>query len=374
MAYTYFNKGRGINISMDNCRDLLVRNMNLLFGTTGLLYGKVLFFLLFLGLSRQLNADTLRIGMDFNYPPFSFINEDGFPDGHDVDIIKEISAFTGHKAIFVPGQWEIILEKLKNGEVDVISGIVYSEERDRDYDFTIPIQTVYYSIFANSKVKIHSADDLQGRRGVSLRGDIVNDKFLRPMGLLKDISYVNSLPEALMLVDAGEYDYTLAPYPLGMMVMDEKAVKHVKVAGPPILPSVYCIAVKEGDHELLTMLNHAVSQIRNDGTLDKIDSKWILYKRQDERYKHLLYIVLIILFVLFVVSVMVVVWYYSLRKQVRKETHQIDLVKKNYRNIFNSANDGMIIFDFKGRIVAANPSARNMYAYSEEEMIGLIGR
>ncbi len=194
------------------------------------------------------------------------------------------------------------------------------------------------------------------------------------MGLLKDISYVNSLPEALMLVDAGEYDYTLAPYPLGMMVMDEKAVKHVKVAGPPILPSVYCIAVKEGDHELLTMLNHAVSQIRNDGTLDKIDSKWILYKRQDERYKHLLYIVLIILFVLFVVSVMVVVWYYSLRKQVRKETHQIDLVKKNYRNIFNSANDGMIIFDFKGRIVAANPSARNMYAYSEEEMIGLIGR
>jgi len=42
-----------------------------------------------------------------------------------------------------------------------------------------------------------------------------------------------------------------------------------------------------------------------------------------------------------------------------------------YRKIFNSAMDGLLIFDRKGRIVEANPQACRMYGYTHDEMITL---
>lgn len=42
-----------------------------------------------------------------------------------------------------------------------------------------------------------------------------------------------------------------------------------------------------------------------------------------------------------------------------------------YRKIFNSAMDGLLIFDRKGRIVEANPQACRMYGYSHDEIITL---
>ncbi|MBN1548919.1 MAG: sigma 54-interacting transcriptional regulator [Syntrophaceae bacterium] len=42
-----------------------------------------------------------------------------------------------------------------------------------------------------------------------------------------------------------------------------------------------------------------------------------------------------------------------------------------YQKIFNSAMDGLLIFDRKGRIVEANPQACRMYGYTREEMTSL---
>jgi formate hydrogenlyase transcriptional activator len=45
--------------------------------------------------------------------------------------------------------------------------------------------------------------------------------------------------------------------------------------------------------------------------------------------------------------------------------------ESQYRKIFDSAMDGLLIFDRKGRIVEANPQACRMYGYTHEEMIAL---
>jgi len=42
-----------------------------------------------------------------------------------------------------------------------------------------------------------------------------------------------------------------------------------------------------------------------------------------------------------------------------------------YRSVFESATDAILIIDMEGRIAAANPLALEMYGYSEEELIGL---
>lgn len=45
--------------------------------------------------------------------------------------------------------------------------------------------------------------------------------------------------------------------------------------------------------------------------------------------------------------------------------------EEQYRSIFESVTDAVLVFDLDGRIVEANPSACRMYGYSEQELIGL---
>jgi PAS domain S-box-containing protein len=44
-----------------------------------------------------------------------------------------------------------------------------------------------------------------------------------------------------------------------------------------------------------------------------------------------------------------------------------------YRSIFESTSDAILIFDLEGRIVEANPAACKLYGYSRRELVGLSG-
>jgi len=59
------------------------------------------------------------------------------------------------------------------------------------------------------------------------------------------------------------------------------------------------------------------------------------------------------------------------RKQALEALRQSE---KQYRQIFESVSDALIIYDAKGTIVEANPAACQMYGYTYEEMIGLTGK
>ena len=48
--------------------------------------------------------------------------------------------------------------------------------------------------------------------------------------------------------------------------------------------------------------------------------------------------------------------------------------EEQYRSIFESTSDALLIFDLDGTIVEANPAACSMYGYLYEELIGLSGK
>lgn len=58
------------------------------------------------------------------------------------------------------------------------------------------------------------------------------------------------------------------------------------------------------------------------------------------------------------------------RKRREEELREIG---EQYRSIFESVSDGLIIFDRDGRIAEANPAACAMHGYTRDEMVGLSG-
>ncbi|MCK4450594.1 MAG: PAS domain S-box protein, partial [Anaerolineae bacterium] len=59
------------------------------------------------------------------------------------------------------------------------------------------------------------------------------------------------------------------------------------------------------------------------------------------------------------------------RKRAEEELREREA---QYRGIFESTSDALLIFDFDGTIVEANPAACQMYGYPYEELIGLPGK
>jgi two-component system sensor histidine kinase EvgS len=320
------------------------------------------------------SSHEIIVGGDFDYPPYSFIDENGSPAGHDIEIMREIAKVHDLTISFELDHWDTILNKLLDGEIDVVAGIVYSEKRDELFDFSIPIQSVHYTIFANPKAGIRNADDLPGKRAVALQGDIANESFLKPLGLYENVFFAKSLPEAMGYIEKGKYDYVLAPYPLGNRILQENDYRNIVVSGAPILPSVYCLAVKNGNSGLLKQLNSGILELKKSGKLTNIQEKWIKYTSEEDRYKKILNTGIIIFLALLIVLVIVGLWLFLLRRQVRLQTKRIRQEEENYQNIFFSANDAMLILNRNGIIEDINPIATELYGYTKQEMLGLDAR
>ena len=60
-------------------------------------------------LSSAASAKTYVNGIDANYPPFSFVGEDGNPTGFDIEAMNWIAAKMGFEVKHQPMDWDGII-------------------------------------------------------------------------------------------------------------------------------------------------------------------------------------------------------------------------------------------------------------------------
>jgi len=320
------------------------------------------------------HSQTYVVGGDFDYPPFSYIDESGYAQGFDIDVLKAISDETGLDFKFQLSPWDSAFNYLQTGKTDILAGVIFSEERERLVDFSFPIHTEYYSIFIHKNLPFTDISDLYNYRLMILRGDISIEKFLIPNGLFQNYVEAKSLPEAIAGIESGRADFVIAPHALGMVEIMKNKYKNIEVQGPPLIPSIYCFAVKKGNKELLTLLNKGILELRNKGELAKIQVKWTKYERNDYKYKRVTRLILISFLVGLFVLALVFMWVVLLQKQIKKKTRSISQKNEALREreerlqlIINLANEGVIIAqDLKFALV--NPKTCEITGRSEDEL------
>ncbi len=81
---------------------------------------------------------VLKVGSDFAYPPYEYINDAGELIGFDIELMEMIAEEMGVEIVWVEKPFDVLFEAVQNQEVDLaIAAIGYSEERDRSMDFSI---------------------------------------------------------------------------------------------------------------------------------------------------------------------------------------------------------------------------------------------
>lgn len=342
--------------------------------------------------SRPL-TDTVLIAAEPDYPPYCSIDENGNAIGFSIDVFKAAARAAGFEVKVKIGLWNNIKQDLVEGRIDALPVVGRTPEREEIFDFTLPYLTLNGAIFAlKSDQSIQSSDDLKNKKVIVMKGDN-SEEFVRREKVSNHILTTNTFDEAFKMLANGEGDVVITQKIIGLKIIDRLKLNR-KVVPLDIdtgFHQDFCIAVREGDTELLSKLNEGLSIIIADNTFERIREKWfgpVLLK--EFGFKDVGRIMFMILIPL--ILVMILLWIIFLRKEVKRRTtrlyhefaehqhtlnslkekqHLLENSEQQIRLLLNSTAEGIYGVDMDHHCTFVNKSALKLLGFnSPDDMIG----
>ena len=97
---------------------------------------------------------------------FNYVNEKGARKGYGYELLQTLSGYTGWQFEYVTCDWSDCFEKLENGEIDIMGGISYTEDRTEEMLFSDePMGVEKYYLYADLSRADISASDFKTLNG-----------------------------------------------------------------------------------------------------------------------------------------------------------------------------------------------------------------
>ncbi|MBV6750816.1 MULTISPECIES: ABC transporter substrate-binding protein [Pseudomonas] len=232
------------------------------------------------------DEDSLRIGIEAAYPPFSYKTPEGNLGGFDYDIGNALCDEMKVKCQWVIQEFDGMIPSLKVRKIDaVLSSMSITDDRLKSVDFS----EKYYHTPGKFAMKAGSLIndplvDLKGKK-VGVQRSSTYDRFateqLEKAGV--EIVRYSSQNEAFLDLASGRLDATLAD----IVNTDESFIKTpagkgFALVGPDINDPKYFgrgagIALRKGDTANAARLNAAIDAIRANGKYQQIQAKYFAF-------------------------------------------------------------------------------------------------
>jgi ABC-type amino acid transport substrate-binding protein len=217
----------------------------------------------------------IDIASEPDYPPYCFVDENGEAAGFSVELFTAADAMNIDVSVRV-GLWNEIKQDLAEGKIDALPLVGRTPEREEMFDFTIPYLSLYGGIVVRENTTdIDRFDDLRGKRVAVMKGDNA-EEFLRRTERDFDIVTTPTFSEAMELVSEERCDAVVIQRLVGLRIIQEEGFADLNVLDEPIYEfrQDFCFAVREGDKDLLALLNEGLAVVMADGTFRRLHTKW----------------------------------------------------------------------------------------------------
>lgn len=221
---------------------------------------------------------VLIVGSSIPYGVMEFFDENHNPVGIDVDIAKEIASRLGVTLELNNYDWDILIAKVKNNEVDfAISTITITPERQKEMLFSNP----YFSggqvtIVRNDNQDIKGVNDLTDKKIATQKNTTSYDEAkkytLENLIYTYDNFSTTSNPSIIKDFIDGKFDAIIVDYTQALVIIKNNT--DLKIVGIPFTKEDYGIASKIGNTSLINKINLILLEMEKDGTLEKIKTKW----------------------------------------------------------------------------------------------------
>jgi polar amino acid transport system substrate-binding protein len=217
----------------------------------------------------------IKVASDATYPPFEIIDESTKElSGFDIDLFKAIAKKAGFEVEFVNIGFDPLLAGMAQCQYDAaISAITITDERKQNMTFSDPYFKAGQAITVGIKNDTIKTDaDLKGKSiGTQLgtTGDILAKKI--EGATVKSYDTVDLAFQDLIngQVEAVVADNVPSEGFVG------KNVDKIKVVGNLLTSEDYGISVCKKNPDLLAKINKALAEVKADGVIDQLTTKYI---------------------------------------------------------------------------------------------------
>ncbi len=224
--------------------------------------------------TKSVSANDLVCGIATGFPPYQF-QEQGRVTGFDADVLRLVVSRTKMNLNFLPEKWDDVINFLRFGKIDCITGMEINELRRRVFDFT----TVYYHrhdvVFVRTDNKsIQILDDLYGKKITGDRHSFV-ETYWKKKGIKHKmrIMQTENKQQAMQLLYDKDTVAAIMPKLVGLYLATQLNF-NVKILEHPDPGSPVAIAVKKGNTELLQILDTALQELIQEGEIEKLYQHW----------------------------------------------------------------------------------------------------
>lgn len=212
--------------------------------------------------------------------PNSYIEND-VHKGHEVDIWNAISEKTGLEVEFVTGEFNTLFGYLDSGKADTVGNtITKNDERVEKYDFTQPYAYITENLIVHSDrtdiTKLKDIDGLVCGYSAGSNGGNLFEQIAKEQGINVELQVFDSSELLNEAFKQGKVDVMImasaeAAYKIKEGVLDARQVEEYVTVGEKAYPFV---KNNEKSAELLKIVDNAITEMKEDGTLSEIYEKW----------------------------------------------------------------------------------------------------
>ncbi|MDL0430920.1 transporter substrate-binding domain-containing protein [Marinobacter sp. TBZ242] len=222
---------------------------------------------------------TVSVGVTAANKPYAFI-EGRTPSGFSIDVLREVARQSGLSLDFRVGTWPEVFGAFMGGEIDVIAGISYRDERARTIQFTDPyhVRQIY---LMHDPVK--PLEDIRSLEALSAyRIGVVRDVYyLQP---LKDagveLATYDSVPSLVRALAFGWVDGIIGAELTLNYYANHAGFRFLEIAGPAPLGELsredFRLGVLKDNQALYEVIREGLAAIP-EGRIDELFERWQEY-------------------------------------------------------------------------------------------------
>ena len=307
----------------------------------------------------ETSAETYRFRCRNNFAPYEFV-ENGKPAGFDVELLHNIAELMDFNVEIVPGRWAEMRRSLEHGNVEGLTGMYYSTERDETVDFSAPFAVITYDIFVREGHKLASLEEARGLEILVERNDIMHDRLQDREGYI--LVPARDDADVLRRLASGKHDCAIAPKMRAHYIIEKAGLTNLQAAGANLHPQSFRFAVAEGEQELLALLNEGLNILKSTGRYREIHDQWFGTYAREGTWRVLRYVAWAGAGggLLLVISL---VWSWSLSRRVRNATKELREAREGLDLALKGADMGLWEYKPATQRVKLNSRAIRLLGY-----------